>query len=93
MRSLYLNINMQLLENALKITGLNNQDEVINLALAQLLQTTRPKETITQIEEKTLDLTSLDEWTKSLIGLIPSDDSLEGNVKQDHLDYLEKKYQ
>lgn len=34
----HFNINPQLLENAQKISGLDNQDEVINLALAHYLQ-------------------------------------------------------
>ncbi len=52
MQSLDLGINMQLLENALKITGLNNKEEVINLALAQFLHTTKQNEMISQTEEK-----------------------------------------
>jgi hypothetical protein len=52
MQSLDLGINVQLLENALKITGLNNKEEVINLALAQFLRTTKQNEMISQTEEK-----------------------------------------
>ena len=36
-------INPQLLENAQKISGLDNQDEVINLALAHYLQIAKQK--------------------------------------------------
>ena len=89
----YLNINTQLLENALRITGLHSKEDVINLALAQFLQTTKQKTTISQTEENAFNITLLDEWTKSLIGLIPSNNTLEENTKQDYRDYLEKKYQ
>lgn len=89
----YLNINTQLLENALKITGLHSKEDVINLALAQFLQTAKQKTTISQAEENAFNITLLDEWTKSLIGLIPSNNTLEENTKQDYRDYLEKKYQ
>lgn len=39
----HFNINPQLLENAQKISGLDNQDEVINLALAHYLQIAKQK--------------------------------------------------
>jgi hypothetical protein len=65
MQSPYLNINAQLLENALKISVLHNKEEVINLALTQFLQNKKLK----KIEEKGFELTSLDELTKSLIDL------------------------
>ncbi len=59
MQSGYLDINTQLLENALKISGLHNKEEVINLALTQFLQNIKLK--------KTVELTSLDEWIKKAI--------------------------
>ncbi len=63
MQSGYLDINTQLLENALKISGLHNKEEVINLALTQFLQNITLKKT----EEKGFELTSLDEWVKKAI--------------------------
>ena len=50
-QQVHFNINPQLLENALKITGLENQDEVINLALSQLFQIARQKK-ILELEGK-----------------------------------------
>ena len=35
----------------------------------------------------------LDEWTKSLVGLIPTDDVTDESLKRDHQNYLEQKYQ
>jgi Arc/MetJ family transcription regulator len=58
MQQTYFNINPQLLENALKITGLNNQDEVINFALGQLLQSTKQK--------KLLELEGKVDWDDDL---------------------------
>jgi hypothetical protein len=45
------NINSQLLESALKITGISNYDEVINLALKKFLQIERQKK-ILELEGK-----------------------------------------
>jgi len=43
MQSGYLDINTQLLENILIISGLHNKEEVINLALTQFLQKVKKK--------------------------------------------------
>lgn len=47
----YSNINTQLLNTVLKITGISNADEVINLALKKFLQIERQKK-ILELEGK-----------------------------------------
>jgi hypothetical protein len=44
-------INAQLLENALKITGFENKEDVINLALEKLLQMAKQRQ-ILELEGK-----------------------------------------
>ena len=58
MQQTYFNINPQLLENALKITGLKNQDEVINFALGQLLQSTKQKKLVGVGRESRMGMTT-----------------------------------
>jgi hypothetical protein len=57
----------------------------VNEYIDSLLQTYRKQ------SEAQLDL--LDEWTKSLVGLIPEDKRAEELLKQDYKDYLLRKYQ
>jgi len=57
----------------------------VNEYIDSLLQTYR--------KQSEAQLDSLDEWTKSLVGLIPEDKRAEELLKQDYKDYLLRKYQ
>jgi len=69
------------------------------LSLLQQLEVLRLTENLVKeserekFDKKIKQLEQLDEWTKSLVGLIPTDDVTDESLKRDHQNYLEQKYQ
>ncbi|OUD12089.1 hypothetical protein [Thioflexithrix psekupsensis] len=47
----------------------------------------------TYLKQSEMQLDSLDEWTKSLVGLIPENTQTEELLRQEHQDGLLRKYQ